>query len=175
MPRREDPNNLVIRIKSIIPYLNGKYKNFGPKKMQDDRYLILLYVATMIDEFKQWGSKRGRLLYFSYNALKKISKSPVLDSTLEHPILFESTKRARKIVYPVLKRQKCVRIDSIDVESYKGAQCVAITKKGIRIAEIRLNEIWNGFSKNKYRNFLVYQDDKVLDEKLRKIPTKTMD
>src|SRR5262249_716732 len=122
---------LLPRIKSIIQYLNGKYKNFGPKKMQNDRYLILLYVATMIDEFKQWGTKHRNLLYFSYNQLKKISKAPVLNPTLENPLLFDNTRTARKIVYPTLKRQKCVRIEKINVESYKVAECVAITKKGI--------------------------------------------
>lgn len=118
MSKRENNNDLLPRIKSIIQYLNGKYKNFGPKKMQNDRYLILLYVATMIDEFKQWGTKHRKLLYFSYNQLKKISKAPLLDPSLEKPLLFDNTRTARKIVYPTLKRQKCVRTEKINIESY---------------------------------------------------------
>ena len=138
----ENNNDLVLKIKSIIPYLNGNYNDFGPKRMQDDRYLILLYGATMIDEFKQRGTKHGKLLYFSYNQLKYISKNPLLDG----PLNFESTRTARRKVYPILMAKKLVRIEKIDVESYDGAECVAITKRGIDTARLRLDEIGNGLS-----------------------------
>jgi tetratricopeptide (TPR) repeat protein len=136
--------NLLLTIKSIIPYLNGNYKDFGPKRMQNDRYLILLYGATMIDEFKQRGTKHGKLLYFSYNQLKKISNSPLFNPL--GPLMFENSRTARHKVYPSLRAKKWVRIERINVESYNGAECVAITKKGTHIAIKRVNEIGNGFS-----------------------------
>lgn len=122
----------------------------------------------MIDDFKQRGNKHGRLLYFSYNELKKISKSPLLCPP--GPIMFESTRRTRRIVYPILKTQKCVSIEKIDIESFKGAECVAITKKGIRIAEKRINEITNGLSiiEPQIQQRLGYQDDRKLDENFEK-------
>lgn len=119
--------------------------NFGPKRMQGDRYLILLYAATIIDEFKQRGTKHWRLLYFSYNELNKISKSPLLCPP--GPLRFESTRTARNKVYPSLRTRGWVRIERIDIESYKGAECVAITKQGTDVAKKRLKEIENGFSK----------------------------
>ena len=162
MSTRENPKDLVLRIKSLVPYLNGKYS--GPKKMQDDRYLILLYGATMIDEFRQWGTKQGRLLYFPYNQLKFISKSRVLSSS--DPLIFESTRTARKRAYPSLRTKKMVRIERIDVPGYNGAECVAITKKGIDHASTRINEIENGFSEEvrEVQQRLIYQDNWKLDE-----------
>jgi hypothetical protein len=81
--------------------------------MRNDRYLILLHGATMIDEFKQRGTKYGRLLYFSYNQLKFISKSPILGE----PLQFESTRTARDKVYPFLKKNGWVSIEKIHIES----------------------------------------------------------
>jgi tetratricopeptide (TPR) repeat protein len=165
---RPNDNDLVNRIKSIIPYLNGDYKDFGPKRMQNDRYLILLYGATMIDEFKQRGTKHRRLLYFSYNQLKKISKSPILDPPVGRPLRFESTRTARNKVYPELKKKGYVRIEKIDIESGGHGQCVAIIKKGIDAAKKRLNEIWNGFSTQiPEQQQLAKQEDKGPDEKLK--------
>ena len=111
--------------------------------MQNDRYLILLYGVTMI-EFKHRGIKHGSLLYFSYNQLKFISRSPLLDPT--GPLNFESSRIVRRKVYPFLRTKKLVRIEKIDVESYKGAECVAITKRGKDNAKLRLNEIAEGLS-----------------------------
>ena len=93
--------SLLLTIKSTIPYLNGKDNEFGARIMQNDRYLILLYAATMIDEFKQLGTKHGRLLYFLYNQLKKISNSKLFDPI--GPLIFESTRTARKKMYPLLR------------------------------------------------------------------------
>ena len=58
--------------------------------MENDRYLILLYVATMIDNFNQFGTKHGKLLYFPYNQLKYISKHPLLCPP--GPLTFESNQ-----------------------------------------------------------------------------------
>jgi SMC interacting uncharacterized protein involved in chromosome segregation len=84
--------------------------------------------------------------------------------------MFENTRTARDKVYPSLRAKKWVRIERIDIEPYKGAECVAITKKGKDIAIKRLNEIGNGFSKEapQIQQRLVYQDDRMLDENLRK-------
>lgn len=140
MSGRSNDNDLVYRIKNIIPYLNGEYENSGRKKMQNTRYLILLYGATMIDEFNQKGTKHGRILYFSYNQLNYISKSPLIN----RPILFESTRTSRT-VYPDLQRKEYVRIEKIHFEYGGYGEGVAIIRKGIDIARKRLSEIENGF------------------------------
>ena len=98
----------------------------------------------MIDEFKQWGNKHRKLLYFSYNQLKYISRNPLLDSS--GPLIFEPTRIARRKVYPSLSTKKWVRIEKIDVQSHKGTECVAITKTGIDTARQRIDEIGNNFS-----------------------------
>jgi hypothetical protein len=151
----------VLRIKRIIPYLNGKYKNFGPKRMQDTRYLVLLYGATMIDEFNRKGTPHRRLRYFSYNQLYFISRSPMLGD----PLQFERTRTARK-VYSSLKKKGWVRIENrIDFESGGHGQGVAITAKGIAKAKNMLKEIENGLLKEIPEQQQLTQEDKGHDEK----------
>jgi hypothetical protein len=79
-------------------------------------------------EFKHRGTKHRKLLYFSYNQLKFISRSPLLDPT--GPLNFESTRIARRKAYPFLRAKKLVRIEKIDVESYKGADAWRLPKEG---------------------------------------------
>jgi tetratricopeptide (TPR) repeat protein len=153
----------VLRIKRIIQYLNGEYKNFGRVRMQDTRYLVVLYGATKIDEFNQKGTKNGRFLYFSYNQLKYFSKFSVRGQEL----LFDATKTARK-VYPSLKEKGWVSIEKIHFESGGYGDGVAITRKGLNSARKKLNEIENVLSnKIPEEEQQEQQEDKWREEEYR--------
>jgi hypothetical protein len=100
-----DPATAIIKVAHI---LNGKdeYGNnlpVGPVNMRSNRYLILLYLATVSPRHTSLGKIYGERIYFSAPNLKKIAKS------LYIPLNFDR-QRCIEDVYSIHSKQNLVEI-----------------------------------------------------------------
>lgn len=100
-----DPATAIIKVAYI---LNGKDEHgnnlpVGPVNMRSNRYLILLYLATVSPRHTSLGKIHGEKIYFSAPNLKKIAKSLCV------PLNFDR-QRCIKDVYAMHAKQNLVEI-----------------------------------------------------------------
>lgn len=119
--------DLLEIIDAIIPSLNGYGPEcYGPKSMEQPRYLILLYVAAKVELFKCFGKKVDNITYFSARSLEKVAK----DGRFKRgPFKYERS-RAMKNHYLHYERDGLIvhtKRDQIDI--------VTLTKKGEEYCE----------------------------------------